>query len=576
MKLLSALRRCTELIRDWSRSRKRKSSVPATSATCETATVPSGSTVPATSPPAAATAPATSPTSSTSDLAVSPQEHQDPNIKYDNSRVFRTSFVTTDINAVVVKDCNWASVKFVDCHLSNVTFEGFGSDWKDVTFTECRFVNTTFTNVRLEDAQFSGLDFEDVRFKNSLSECFEGRQQQPVLQNISLVDCVFRRTTFIHATLKNTHFYKIDLRDVNFQYLTLDDARWTEEFLEHAFVTPDRGWQERPRIGHDGKELMLSILSDSPFCKTRGGFNERSSSHDAVKEALTARQDLEPLVVTARPQTVSLLDFPHHILDLVASFLFSGNPVSIVDIDIAWNDPRYIGQTCYCKNRLRKTYHGQLLSDVRNQMCTSFLRVSRECYSIGVKHLYSRKFEFTNSLEAALAFMHDHRQVEHEIRSISLRTSPRANSDALRRLFNILVHERADTIRVEMTVSQEFWDTAPWRQKRLQAMGKNRQWEVSCGKVLNWQGWDGRQRERNFLGHFARLPLTVRATLTVIGADKNSPRRSFLAALREEIHARRAARKDLAVAIHGPCCGKKELRECCYWRRSQDSSQASD
>ncbi|KXT17420.1 hypothetical protein AC579_5705 [Pseudocercospora musae] len=94
-----------------------------------------------------------------------------------------------------------------------------------------------------------------------------------------------------------------------------------------------------------------------------------------------------------------------------------------------------------------------------------------------------------------------------------------------------------------MIFLRQFWEDAPWIKRRSRVLGKNRQWEVSCRRVLDWQGWNGSQRDRNFLGHFARLPLTVQATVKIAGVGRFPPPRPFMRALREEIYARRAVRR---------------------------------
>ncbi|PPJ51704.1 hypothetical protein CBER1_08737 [Cercospora berteroae] len=397
----------------------------------------------------------------------------------------------------------------------------------EVIYKRC-FIN----NVRSVDCDFQSFSVKDCD-----------------LENVTFRGCSFSNVVFEDLKLKNVTFFNVDFRNVWLKNINWICALWDGVGLANAVVTEydflrQLEDEKRPKL-----ILSLKVRPTSKLSKTMILHPQRAQSSRAV-------QDGESEIV-CQESVQNLLRLPDKVVDRILDYLFPrahGEQIVMSDVPItALKDQNsqtsYVTRSPFGFRSAAFSYHGwpspsasktagEQADHSSFHFCLPFLRVSKQCYELGIRHIYDRRLYFDDKPERCVAFLQDHQSPEHKCLAITLRYSSQTDPAAWRRLFDMLFDDKDAINELTVEISSEFWSSSIWRGKC---------WPET---LIGWKGWNGvwqpllsdpKDSERSFLEAVARLPGSrlqsgkvpkkaedVRFFLAIKGADGFPSREAFV------------------------------------------------
>ncbi|KAK5135663.1 hypothetical protein LTR08_004964 [Meristemomyces frigidus] len=401
--------------------------------------------------------------------------------------------------------------------------------------------------------------------------------------DVVFVNCKMADVTFSNVNLHGVRFYNVDFRRMHITDVSLRATTWQDIEIKDWVVSPDvlgtQPSENLPRLhcntSSHSKTKATVLQTDSAACNKRD------------RKALDGRVLRNVELELSKP--TNLLDLPQPVLEGIVSAMYHQNSVFLHEC--AYVRPAHLKEedppdrTIYWTSNpvVRSTYKAYPSG---LGACIKFLRVNKVCFGLAVNRVYDRIFGFSESAESCLAFLHDHRRKPYRISKLSLwyapkltTSGPKTNAASWRRLFNVLVHERADLKNLDLGVREEFWKVAPW--------------EEGVDAVLAWE-WplahshhddeNERKPRPNFLQHVSRLsgvkfflqctlsekPYIYEEESDVDDEESHVDEIAFGEALQRRIEEEMNKRPRLVETRYGPCgtrCYQKRLEDCCYYKR---------
>ncbi|KAM3422826.1 hypothetical protein BST61_g308 [Cercospora zeina] len=412
----------------------------------------------------------------------------------------------------------------------------------EVIYQRC-FLN----NVRSVDCDFQSFSVQDCD-----------------LENVTFRSCFFSNVIFEDLKLKNVTFFNVDFRSIWLKNVKWICALWDGVGLANAVVT---GSDFERQLEDEKRPKLVLSLRTRPTSK----LSKTSILHPQRAQGAKAVQDGESEIV-CQASVQSLLRLPDKVIDRILAHLFprvQGERIMVGDIPVTFlqnptSQTTYVTRSPFgfrsapfsyhgwlCPNARRTSSNGELQQDLRLHFCLPFLGVSKQCYELGVRHIYDRRLYFDDKPERCVAFLQDHRSPEHKCLAISLRYSSQTDPAAWRKLFDMLLANKDAINELTVDISSEFWSSSIWRGKC---------WPET---LMGWKGWNGvwqsllsdpRDSERSFLEVVARLPGArlqsgkvpkkaedVRFFLTIQGAQGFPSREAFVDEVQMKLRMRMLA-----------------------------------